>query len=45
MVYDLVRGVSAFVDQDRDLEDDIGRVLELVREGQITAAVADVWES
>lgn len=40
-VYDLVRTISAYVDTDRELEEDIDAVLGLIRSGAITACVAD----
>lgn len=43
-VYDLVRSVSAFVDTDRELEDDIEAVLGLIRSGAISTAVRSAWD-
>lgn len=40
-VYDLVRTVSAYVDTDRELEEDIAAVLDLIRTGAITRSVVD----
>lgn len=35
IVYQRVRGVSAMVDRDRELQEDIGRVTELLRSGEL----------
>lgn len=40
-VYELVRSVSRFVDVDRELEEDISAVLDLMRSDRLTGVVAD----
>ncbi len=38
-IYDVVRGVSRKVDRDRELDEDIGRVLAALRSGELTRAL------
>jgi len=38
-VYDVIRRVSAFVESDRELEDDIQRVLAMIRSGELATTV------
>jgi len=39
-VYDAIRRVSAFVESDRELEDDVHRVLEMIRSGELAEIIA-----
>lgn len=40
-VYDLVRSVSPYMEKDRELEEDISAVLDLIRSGELAATVAE----
>lgn len=44
-VYDLVRSVSARVERDRELEEDISAVVELIRSRSVTGSVADALQA
>lgn len=44
-VYELVRSVSAYVETDRELEEDISSVLALIRSRQITGSVTELFSN